>query len=616
MGAALARLLALALIVGVGVAAVAAPADAHAVLQETDPGSGAVLADPPNQVTLRFNEAVSVGDRAVRVLDAQGGVVTAGSTTAAGPTVTLVLGETLARGSYVVSWKVTSADSHVATGAFSFAVGAPSAAGTDAAAIASAEAANATTGGARDFRDLATALTYLGSLLALGATAFLVWMAPGSAPDRVRPVQGLVVGGAVAGVVGLAADVVAQALLISGTGLVVPAWAAIVDQASGPLGFQAAMGWAGLVLTVAAAFSPPTRSTLAASSAGAALVAVGLVAVGHTRVASPQWLTAAADLTHIVAGAVWTGGLVALVVYLRWSPALLSDHDDIDDAWAAADDDGWVVARFSGWAGASLAAVVIAGSILTWRIAGSVGALLHTGWGVLLLVKIGLVSVVALIGGYNRFALVGRLRPTDDRVPVGHHRRLGRMLRTEAGIVLVVVGITAVLTSTSPEPEPAPTITPVSPGSPGLLAAASAPSTVPGPQGADPFSCEAMRAEPGMADMACEAHPTGSTVVVAAFGTGTAAIAVLPGRAGSNRFIVTLHDSSDAPIEPHASPTVEFRLAGADVGPFVATAEPLGDGLFTVVQDLVIAGEWQVTVSANVTEFDQLRATVSLTIEP
>ena len=102
----------------------APPAAAHAVLLETSPAAGTVLDQAPEEVTLRFNEPVSVSLGGIRILDEAGGSVDAARARGSGDgtTLTVALPE-LPDGAYVVAWRVVSADSHPVRGAFVFRIG-------------------------------------------------------------------------------------------------------------------------------------------------------------------------------------------------------------------------------------------------------------------------------------------------------------------------------------------------------------------------------------------------------------------------------------------------------------------------------------------------------------
>ncbi|RST22840.1 copper resistance protein CopC, partial [Streptomyces sp. WAC04770] len=123
------RLWALALVAGVGLLlGGSAPAAAHAVLEDTAPARGAVVAEPPSQVELVFSEAVSASGDGIRVLDPSGRRVDDGRPTAkGGGTYAVALSGPEARGTYTVTYQVESADSHPVAGAFTFSVGEPSA---------------------------------------------------------------------------------------------------------------------------------------------------------------------------------------------------------------------------------------------------------------------------------------------------------------------------------------------------------------------------------------------------------------------------------------------------------------------------------------------------------
>ena len=96
----------------------ATPAFAHATLLQTTPSAGQVLTTSPKTIQLRFNESVEVDAGSVRVFDSKGNRVDTGGPSTSGQTVTVPVREKLADGSYVVTWRVVSADSHPVQGTF------------------------------------------------------------------------------------------------------------------------------------------------------------------------------------------------------------------------------------------------------------------------------------------------------------------------------------------------------------------------------------------------------------------------------------------------------------------------------------------------------------------
>jgi methionine-rich copper-binding protein CopC len=105
----------------------AAPASAHAIVLESDPAPGAVLARSPEQLVLRFNTKIET--RLCRVTLAAGRgapvalpVADADAGRAAAPDRLVVPLRPLASGRYVVRYKVLSADGHITEGALRFTV--------------------------------------------------------------------------------------------------------------------------------------------------------------------------------------------------------------------------------------------------------------------------------------------------------------------------------------------------------------------------------------------------------------------------------------------------------------------------------------------------------------
>src|SRR4051794_26018211 len=95
------------------------PALAHARLLETYPTEGAILAEPPEQVQLRFNEPIEAEFSPLEVSDQQGNRVDEDNARISPNNATLLLidlKESLSKGSYTVEWRVTSADGHPVNG--------------------------------------------------------------------------------------------------------------------------------------------------------------------------------------------------------------------------------------------------------------------------------------------------------------------------------------------------------------------------------------------------------------------------------------------------------------------------------------------------------------------
>lgn len=117
------RRLALGVCVGVMfvIATLTAPAaGAHATRVSCDPAADAVLAAGPQRVSATFNEQLQTTFAAMAVVGPDGNVWSAGEPTVQGAVVGIALRALGPAGTYTVNYRVTSADGHVVSGAWSF----------------------------------------------------------------------------------------------------------------------------------------------------------------------------------------------------------------------------------------------------------------------------------------------------------------------------------------------------------------------------------------------------------------------------------------------------------------------------------------------------------------
>ena len=101
-----------------------AAASAHAIVLESSPPPGAVLARPPAQITLRFNSKIE--KRFTRLTLATGNQppapVTAASDEPAAPDRLVIPIRSLAPGDYTLRYRVLAVDGHITEGALRFTV--------------------------------------------------------------------------------------------------------------------------------------------------------------------------------------------------------------------------------------------------------------------------------------------------------------------------------------------------------------------------------------------------------------------------------------------------------------------------------------------------------------
>lgn len=559
-----------------------APAWAHASLIGTDPADGALLPTAPAAITLTFNEPVSVDEGGVRLLDATGAELPSSSMAVDNRVV--ITPEGIGTGTVIVSWRVVSADSHPITGGFTFAVGERSTTAVAVPTTSTDPVVGVATAAVQ-------ALTYVGVLAAAGLIAFdvLVLRGRGDAAlrGRIRRLSAWCAGGGMLAGLCLLPLTELRQRFESLSGLADPAiWTA---QLGRDAGLALVLAGAGLLLAWEAAWAANERTP---ASAGAALAGCGLAVgsfalVGHTRGYGPVPLVLGADLLHLTVAAFWLGGLIGLGLLIHATgravnrrPATARDRSTRGVATVVTrtlprnrvEFAATALARFSALAAGLVTVLAVTGVVLAWRILGSWAALVDTGYGQALLVKIGLVLLAVAAAGYNRFVL----RPAIAAAPTGDPGwlRLRRSVTVEAGLLVAVLAVTGWLVNASPV-EPA-------------AVGATGPSGVAG-----------------------AAVPAERTVPL---GSGQVTARLTPGTSGINSLEFTVVDANGQPVQPVSDPTVSVTMPAAGVGPLTRPVSVTGPGAYQAVLDLPLSGQWLVTISVRISEFEQPSARIEVEI--
>ncbi|MGV9915110.1 copper resistance CopC/CopD family protein [Streptomyces tendae] len=593
----------------------AGPASAHAALSSTDPGDGAVLQRAPGHVTLSFSESVGLRDDSFRVLDPGGHRVRTGATGHAegrSDTARVALPAGLGEGTYTVAWRVVSADSHPVSGAFTFSVGKPS-----------QTTAPVDTGPAEDpltatLHKLARYLAYLSAALLIGTAAFVALCRP---PDP-APLRRPLVAGWWTLLAATVALLVLRAPYEAGTG---PSSALDADALADTLTARPGV----LLLIRLALLAPaalfivrvsresradrhPPHSPLVAA-AGVAL-AVGLAltwaAAEHASAGIQVPVAMTSSVLHLLATAVWLGGLVALLTTLRVSrPA----------------PDAGTVARFSRTAFAAVTVLVVTGVYQSWRGLGTWEALTGSTYGRLLLAKVVLVAVLLAAAAVSRrWTAALPTAPAAVREPDRAHERapqpagggpppeapqpprgdtatgdsgtgdtatgntgpesalrrgLYRSVLVEAVVAAVVLGVTTVLTATPP----------------GRSAEEAARAAVPA-GGVLPASVTTIPFEIGTA------------------GRGTVQITLDPGRTGDNAVQAVVF-GPDGSLAAVPELRLSFTLPDQDVGPIEADLVDRGGYWSANTVTLPLPGTWTMKTTVRVSEIDQVSETRRIRVE-
>lgn len=103
----------------------APPAAAHAARIATDPLDGSTLATGPQRVSATFNERLQTSFGAMTVVGPDANLWSSGDATVQGAVISVALRPLGPAGAYTVHYRVTSADGHVVSGSWSFALSTP-----------------------------------------------------------------------------------------------------------------------------------------------------------------------------------------------------------------------------------------------------------------------------------------------------------------------------------------------------------------------------------------------------------------------------------------------------------------------------------------------------------
>ncbi|MFD3512624.1 copper resistance protein CopC [Streptomyces sp. NPDC058657] len=352
---------------------------------------------------------------------------------------------------------------------------------------------------------------------------------------------------------------------------------------------------------------------------GGGVVAAGMAATWamseHASTGLQPGIAMPVDVLHMLAAAGWLGGLAALLVALHRSPSL----------------ERAAVRNFSRFAFGCVAVLVVTGTYQSWRQVGSWTALFDTAYGQLLLAKIALVAVMVGAAWYSRrwtarlaeglaaegpaaegpaaeseAAAVREARAAGDAprpvtVPEDPKRAaqlarqqaamntartkrirdadpqrtaLRRSVFLEAGVAVLLLGVTTVLTSTEP-------------GRTELKEAGRGNSAAP-----------AVPDRP--VDLSIPFDTGGEN------GQGTLRVQLTPGRTGSNTLHVWAESSARKPVD---APELKVALTNEEkqIGPLPVVPDKLAPGHWSArgVQ-IPMAGTWKLDVTIRTSDIDQV----------
>ncbi|MFG2110968.1 copper resistance CopC/CopD family protein [Micromonospora chersina] len=403
----------------------ATPASAHAVLVSSSPAASAVVPSAPAEVVITFSEGVRKVPDKVRVIAPDGSRADRGEPTFKGAVVTIPVDPSGARGTYLVSYRVISADSHPVSGAFTYSVGAPSTPPTD---TGTDTRANPVVGNAVK---VAKYLGYAGLLLLVGPALVLSALWPRRLSRR-GPAR---LAWSALGLLAVAtlAELWLQVPYTNGGGLFDVSGSGFGDVLGSTYG-TAHLVRLGLLAAAAFLLRPlfagpvgRTDGLILAILGGAALFTWPLA--GHPAASPAPAVSVVVDAVHLGSMAVWLGGLVMLAVFLLRR----ADERELDA----------ILPIWSRWAALAVAALLLAGTVQGLIEVATPKALVDTTYGRLLLAKIVLFALVIGVAAYSR-SLVRR------RTAAGRPGSMRKAVLAELAITAVVLGVSATLVQTTP----------------------------------------------------------------------------------------------------------------------------------------------------------------------
>lgn len=515
-------------------------AQAHAVLLDSSPKSGEMLATSPKEVTATFNE--SVGPIFFRILDTAGQEVgKPGEIRLDGARMILPLNDSLPNGTYLLTYRVISADTHPVGTTFGFSIGEPMRATSTASAASDTRSKWSTLVGVNRW------VLYASMLWAAGSVLFLLALSPPSAIATKSMRSGRLAALSSAITFVLAIGFGGADMRLAGLdGL----WSAESWRTGlgSTLAASATLGVPGMLLLMVA-LSSGDRPRAGLAVAGTALAIGSFLITGHAATAPPAWLMAPIVGLHLVATAFWLAALLPLRHAARVLPA--SEAGELMD-------------RFSRYAVPAVGVVLLSGVAISWRQLGSPLRLVDNPYGLVLATKLALFVCIVGIAAYNKKALTPQL----GLGIAGADARIRRTIGVELLIYFAVLLAAAGLTLTTP---------------PRAIVAGAAPGAA-AAMNADGAWRKSVKDAAGYSvDLELSPAKAGQNMLMA----------TLKDRDGKP---ITNAAALDIVVSLPAAGISDVRLKGQDVG---------NGMWHVMIEEMLIPGEWKLAVEAFVTDYDK-----------
>jgi putative copper export protein len=186
-----------------------------------------------------------------------------------------------------------------------------------------------------------------------------------------------------------------------------------------------------------------------ASSSGLVFSLLLLVVIamsGHQGTGGYMNLPFFLDVLHLIAVSLWIGG----IIFIRFFLSAFVNGAFIE-FWRNLTS---LVNRFSQLATYCVFIAALTGVLLSYANVHGGSVLMGTKYGIVLVAKILLVGIIAIIGGMNKFFVIphmNKITAEERSKGLARGSRLLNLVTIEAGLGLVVLLLTSLLTHLSPE---------------------------------------------------------------------------------------------------------------------------------------------------------------------
>jgi copper transport protein len=425
-----------------------AGAGAHASFLDSNPAPGLRLETGPAQIALDFTEPLNSQLSSASLSDVSSGDPIPAQTSISGSRLVLQPQTRLGKAVYRVQWhSVSSEDGHSLEGSFGFGVQVT----PTLAAEQSVEQSPVAGGGW--LRMIAHGAMYALLLLFAGGVLNGAILGP-----RARPGEWLLSPAAATGVVeapGATARPAAERLWartvsVGWLALAAAIAAALLDAANAGGGLsphdlsayllsnESGLARVAMIASLGSAALAAGRRLPYAAAASLVISFGALAFGGHANSADPRLLAILTDWLHLVAAAIWIGGIAQLA--WAWLPRITSLSAPVRQAVMRS-----VLARFGRVALPAFLVVVASGLANALIELGHPAALWQTGYGRVLAVKMFLVALIALASYNHALRLRPRLLAANPHPDTRLERRHWRLLGVEPWLGLGAIAAVAVL---------------------------------------------------------------------------------------------------------------------------------------------------------------------------